>query len=84
MYMNQYNLEKLVIKTYKLVKETIFDSKKHKRAVVKTVIALCDAAGVEYEEDYFTENIEKIFDDITKDGCYKLNSPEYNPKQLFL
>lgn len=53
--MNRYNLERLVIKTYRFVKNTVFDSKNHKSTVVEIILAMYRANNIEFDEDYFAE-----------------------------
>lgn len=70
MYMNKHNLKRLVIKTHGFVKDTVFNSGRHKETVIKIILDLCDAADVRYDKDYFVENIGEIFDEVADNGYY--------------
>lgn len=63
-FVNQYELEYLVAKTYEYTKNLVFDSTKHKKVVGELILALFDANRIKYERDYFLQNIENIFDDF--------------------
>ena len=81
--MNRYNLERLVIKTYRFVKNTVFDSKKHKNTVVEIILAMYRANNIEFDDDYFTENILEIFKDL-ETSQWKLYDKSFNTEQVFI
>lgn len=61
-YINQDWLYWAVNKTYDFVAGKVFCEEDCKKAVTNIILSMCDTFGVEYERDYFVENIHEAFE----------------------
>lgn len=82
--MNGYDLERLVMKTYKFVENTVFRSENYNKTIVEIILAMYKANNIKFERDYFSENILEILNDIEGRGAWKLHDDSYNTKQVFI
>lgn len=82
--MNGCDLEKIVVKTYNFVRNTVPRRENHNKTVVAIILKMYELSNIPFEEDYFSDNILDILKEIEGRRSYKIYDKEYNPEQLFI